>query len=448
MSDKIKIDKPGILYRLFKAYIRFFHNLLYYRRTYSLRTDRIPPNGTPLLIVSNHQNCLNDPLGILFALRDRKPAFMLRADLFAMHPLFSRFLFAIGLLPAFRIDYEGEEALGKNRETFLRSEHELLHGRTVVMYPEAGHQDKHRLGTFSFGYTRLAFEAAELGGFRTEIFILPSCNHYSDYFHIQEDMLVKFGTPVSLKPYYELYQTKPRTAQREVNAIVRRQIEELMLDVRDLKNYPAIDFLREIGREKQTLPEQLLSDRALAAALAQAYATDPETVQSLYDDALTLREGLRKQAVDLRLLDRPLSWSALMVRSLGLILGAPAWIVALWPNALHLIGPALILRRMNDKMFYGTVVISLNILVSIPVLYTLTLVLTWLHAGLWIALIYVAALPYLGLFAWYYRKFFLETLQAWRYHIRRNTEALLTLGKLKTSLYNRLYELFIKKNNK
>jgi 1-acyl-sn-glycerol-3-phosphate acyltransferase len=449
-----KTNQPGIFYRIFKTYIRFIHDKLYYRRTYSLHTENIPARGTPLLIVSNHQNCLNDPLGILFAIRDRKPNFITRADIFACHPLAGRFLRAIGLLPAFRIDYEGEDALNKNGETFLLTERELVNGRTIVMYPESGHQDRHWLGGFSFGYTRLAFEAAAMDDFRTEIFILPSCNHYSDYFHIREQMLVKFGVPISIRPYYELYKVKPRTAQREVNALVRKQIEDLMLNIRDTDNYRAIDFLRNTyGRkhasgEDKRLPGQLLSDRVLVTGLEQAKITCPETVGEIYEQALTLEKGIRELKIHDRLFDRPPSWTAIAARTLLLAVLLPVWIFSLWPNALHFVAPALILRRMTDKMFYGTFVLALSVLLTIPLFYTLTFVLTWIYVNGWVALIYLLSLPFLGLFAWHYRTFFLETRQAWHYLRHRNGETLQRLKKQRMALHRRLDELLKNKTLK
>ena len=111
-------------------------------------------------------------------------------------------------------------------------------------------------------------------------------------------MLVKFGTPISLQPYYELYKTKPRTAQREVNKLVREQISGLMLDIRDLDNYDAIDFIRTTygidyakknGVDPDDLPNRLLSDKELVAKLADAKSADENGMNQLYQEARDLK---------------------------------------------------------------------------------------------------------------------------------------------------------------
>ena len=90
---KQKSAKIPFLYRIFKCYLRFLHDKIYYRKTYKINAENIPSNTTPTIIVSNHQNCLNDPLGVLFTFRDRKPNFITRADVFALHPIYHHISF-------------------------------------------------------------------------------------------------------------------------------------------------------------------------------------------------------------------------------------------------------------------------------------------------------------------------------------------------------------------
>ena len=413
MSEgKEKIEKPGCLYWGFKAYLRFFHDKIYYKKTYKVNSEAIPADGTPLLIVSNHQNCLNDPLGLVFSFQDRKPHVITRADVFMVSPIANKFLRSIGLLPAFRLDYEGESALGKNAETFRQSEQALIDGKTVIMYPEAGHQDKRWLGTFSFGYTKMAFEAAELGNFEKDVVILPACNHYSRYFGIRNRVLVKFGTPISIQPYYELYKTKPRTAQREVNKLVREQISNLMLDIRDLDNYQAIDFIRTTygtdyakakGIDPNDLPERLLVDKELVAKLDEAKNNDEAGVNELYKEARLLKQGIDELGITDDHLKQGVNPVTLGFKLLLLLMLLPLWIFSWWPSMpIYWIPMSIFKAKMKDPMFEGTLLYGSAVLFTIPLFSLITLLVVGINSGWLSALIYVALFPLLMLFCWKY----------------------------------------------
>lgn len=455
-KDKKEIEKPGCVYWMFKAYLRFLHDKIYYKKTYSVHSEVIPADGTPLLIVSNHQNCLNDPLGLLFSFRDRKPNFITRADVFAVSPLADKFLRSIGLLPAFRLDYEGEGALGKNEATFKMSEQALIDGKTVIMYPEAGHQDKRWLGNFSFGYTKMAFEAAELGNFEKDVQILPACNHYSHYFGMQNRFMVKFGTPISLQPYYELYQTKPRTAQREVNKLVREQISNLMLDVRDLENYNAIDFIRvtygeeyakQQGIDPDNLPERLLTDKALVAKLDEAKQTDEKAIKEVYTTARLLKQGIEELGITDVLLKKPVNPLGIGFRLLLLLLLFPLWIFSLWPSLfVYLIPMSIFKAKMKDVMFEGTLLYGSAVLFTIPLFSLITLLVVGLNAGWLSALVYVALFPLLMLFCWKYAAYAKKTFQTLQCLLK--PQSFEKLRQMRKSLYKRLDDIMINPKTK
>jgi len=443
-------SRQGFIYRIFRAYLRFVHDRFFYRKVYSIGKENIPPDGTPVLVVSNHQNCLCDPLGVVVAFKDRKPSVLVRADVFALHPLVNKILRKMGLLPAYRLTFDGEESLGKNKEVFDVSGKELVGGRTILLYPEGAHQDKHWLGDFSFGYTKMAFEAAERDDFQTEIFILPCCNHYSGYYDIQNDFLIKFGMPISIKPYYELYKTKPRTAQREVNALVREQMTGMMLNVTDLDNYRAIDFLRntynrkrakEQGLNADSLPEMLESDRAFFEKLEKAKPEDSLLVQQIYDDALTLEDELKRFNIGDDNFDHTPGWGAIVISLIVLVALFPVWLFSLWPNIIIYKLPVLVMRRVKDKMFHNSFLYGMSVLITMPVLYTLSFVLVWVYVNIWIAAIYALALPFFGLFAWYYRKYAYETFRNIRFRNILKTTDVQKIRGLRAMIYERLNNL-------
>ncbi len=435
-----------LLYRWFKIYLKFLSEKVYYRRVHYIDKENIPADGTPLLIVSDHQNAMNDAFGVLMSMWDRVVHFIVRADVFALSPVANKFLRSIGLLPAFRLNYEGEGALKNNDATFHDSEQSLIDGDTVVIFPEAGHQDKHWLGTFSYGYTKMAFDAAALSNFEKEVFILPSCNHYSEYAGLRTDSLVKYGTPISLKPYYELYKTKPRTAQREVNALVREQIKGLMLNIEDLENYDAIDYIRQspygagyarsLGLDPDSLPEKLESDKKLVAALAEAKAADNDRVQSVYDSASRFSADMKAAGIADRNLDKAPGTLDILVQILVLLILSPLAIFALWPSVFSWFIPKHFSDKAEDKMFSGTFIIALNALFIFPVLGLVTLIVTWVKYSFLAAVIYVALFPALCLFEWTYAGWVKELVQDLKAMKAAKSGELDNLAQRRQELYN------------
>ncbi len=419
-------NKPGFGFKLFKAYIRFFHGRLFYKKTYWLHTERIPAHG-PLMVVSDHQNGLSDVLGVLMSIahRDkRKVRVMARADVFK--PPFRKALRWLGLIPAYRLAFDGEESLANNAASFEEIEYELLHDGTVLLYPEAGHQDKHWLGQFSLVYLHILFEAARKTGFQKEMFVLPSCNHYSDYFHAREKMLVCYGTPISLVPYYELYQTRPRTAQRQVNQLVRQQISDMMLNITDLEHYAAIDFLRETygvdyahrkGLDPDNLPQKLEADKMLVRRLDEVKDIDEASVLALYADVERYRQELDALRVADRDFRHPANDASLVGKGVLFALLLPLFLVSCVPNIGIYYAPHLITKRVKDRFLHSGFDFGVTALVSAPLLYLLTSGIVWVATGsLCIALIVLACLPLLGLFMYHYMKHFKAYRAQLRFH--------------------------------
>lgn len=411
MSIDKKIPRGGVCYRLFKHYVRFLHSKVFYRHTYYIDQQNVPEQGVPVLFASNHQNCANDPLALLLGLENEShPYVVARGDVFGKSKLADKFFNWIGMVPAFRLNFDGAEALKKNDEMLRVTGKHLLEGNRLIIFPEGGHQNKRFLDDFSFGYTRLAFEAAESDNFQTDIVIVPCCNHYSDYFGVKADFMERFGTPIHLKPYYELYKTKPRTAQREVNKLVRAQISSLMLNITDPDNYDAIDWLRnseygeQFARSKNLnpsyLPDKLEADKALFAALENAKQADTEAVKQVYENTNRLRVELEALQIDDRTLQRRSSFGKTMVKVLLQLIFFPVWLVSLYPNAILYAFPLLLLK--TDKMFTNTLRVILGVVLGYPFFMLLTLLVSGLVFGWWWpALVWILLYPLSVDIAWY-----------------------------------------------
>ena len=443
MKEHQPIPRGGIRYRVFKHYVRFLHSRVFYKKVYYIGKENIPEQGVPVVFASNHQNCACDPLLLLLGLENEShPYVVARGDVFGKSPIADKFFNWLGLVPAFRLNFDGAEALQKNEAMLATTEQKLLEGNRLIIFPEGGHQDKHYLGEFSFGYTRLAFQAAEKANFEKDIVIVPCCNHYSDYFEAKTEALYRFGEPVHLQPYYELYKTKPRTAQREVNKIVRQRIQAMMLDVQDVENYDVVEFLWDKGvrikderrisidsensntkvisplsyvlypTSQQSLPVRLEAQKAVVAALAKEKAEQPEAFEAQCKEVRDILAKCKKRHLDYRNLHKGSVWRALGYTLLSLLI-LPVWIVSLWPNLLLYTLPLMFLK--TDKMFTNTWRLILAVVVGIPFFLLLTLFVAGFGFGWWWqALAWILLYPLTVDIAWYGWKHLQRTVQEWK----------------------------------
>lgn len=447
---KLPNGRRGIVYNIFKEYVRFCNNVLYYRRTHYLDREKIP-DGVPLMIVSDHQNGLNDALNLLFAIRNRnhrKMRFIARADVFK--PAVKKALAWLGIYPAYRLSFDGAESLSNNYESFGIAANELVGGGTVAIYPEAGHQDKHWLGKFSLGFLRIAFDAVEKTGFEKEIYILPSCNHYSDYFHMRKEVVIRFGEVLALSPYYEEYKKNPRAAQQSVSDELHRRIKELMLSIDDVENYEPIDYLRNTygigfalqnGNDPKFLPEKLLSDKRFFERLEEAKVRDGAKMQKIYDDTARLSSTVRELRIEDRYFDKKPCCAGVFFQALGLLLSLPLFLLSAIPNVGVYYAPRIMTSKIKDRMLHSGFDLAMTILVAAPVIYLLTFGLAWIISGsfLW-SFAWLLAMPALFFFFWNYRKWFTHLLGKARFRRLNRRGTLDETRTLRENIYRALDE--------
>jgi hypothetical protein len=355
----------------------------------------------------------------------------------------------MGLLPAYRMGYEGLSHVRKNSETFEDAGKALMDGETVMLYPEGGHQDKRWLGSFKLGYLRIAFAAAEKMDFKEDVMILPSCNHYSNYFHARTEMLIRFGKPISLKPYYERYQQEPRATMMEINALVHSTIKDMMLHIDDIEHYDQIDWLRENeygktyarkhGFKNNYLPSRLLSDQSLVNDLQKATEANPEEMENIYNDVAVLAEEIKSLNIRDWLFRHNPHFEAVLLRGFGLLLLLPLFTVSIIPTALLFIVPEIFLKIMiKDQMFVSTFRLAVSALITIPISLFVPVILLWVFVGFWWALGYFVAFPFMFLLAWNYMRLFMKFVGTWNFVSPKNRKKIKELRKFRKSIFSRL----------
>jgi hypothetical protein len=78
-----------------------------------------------------------------------------------------------------------------------------------------------------------------------------------------------------------------------------------------------------------------------------------------------------------------------------------------------------------------------------PLLYLLTFIVGWIYVNFWVAFIYALALPWLGLFAFYYWRFVVKTGQNIRFRCLAATLAKRKIKELRDNIHERLNKLLL-----
>ena len=272
--DFSDINKKDFLYKLAHAYLHFVHNYVYYNQFRITGREKLP-KGEGYLVISNHQNSLNDALGILFSTGKKYPVFIARADLFKK-PAIAKFMKWVGIMPAYRVR-DGIDELGKNEAIFREAARVITEGDPIVLFPEALHQDGRYLGVFKKGFARIAFETVEQTDFKMKLKIVPMANNYSDYFRFQSKLNIIIGEPFEFDDLYEIYKTHPERARYLLAQRAHDAVEKLMVNLDDIPNYPALETLCTIYRKNyiknnkirpaNSIRSETIADQAMANRL-------------------------------------------------------------------------------------------------------------------------------------------------------------------------------------
>jgi 1-acyl-sn-glycerol-3-phosphate acyltransferase len=401
-----KINKFNYQYWQLYQYVNFVHNFIYYQRYHVLHKERIP-RGEPVVAISNHQNGLTDALGILFAFRKdgRFVVFIARADIFRKK-VFAMLLRWLRIMPAFRtvdVNQEDEGGLNDNEAIFTQSAQVLVEKGVICLFPEAGHEDCHHLGTFKKGFARIAFKAAELSDFKQRIHIQPMSNHYSDYFGVQNKLIITVGEPFTFEDLYETYKEHPKRAQKLLTDRAREKVKALMLDIEDKSLYEEYDMIRTVydrqymkKQNKSTLyfPNFLEADQKIVAALDQLRASDTDKFSTLMKYASEYSRLLDKLYLRDWIFRQKLSVGSFLLHSLLAILALPFMLYGFVFNALPFYTSTLVTRRIKDQMLHSSFHFVIRVLIVFPIWYLALFITAWCQTGTWwMALAFLVTLP-------------------------------------------------------
>ncbi len=414
------IEKYSRGYALLKAYLRRWHDKIFYRKVVYVNQEKVPLDEH-LVFTPNHQNALMDALAILFSLKNQL-VFVARSDIFK-NKFIARILYFLKILPVYRIR-DGYDSLKKNEMIFKKTL-DIIHNKNgFVILPEGNHAGFRRLRALKKGFARIAFQSEEASGFSLDIKIVPVGISYSNYENVRSDLLVVYGEAFPVSEFYDAYKENPAIAYNLIKKKLAEKMKPLMINI-ESTYYDVYDFFRKTYREDACrrlklnpadLYDRFKAEKIIIARLELLEKTNPKVVKELATEVETYNKLLKK----IKLQEvKPVSAFGLLGRKLLLLITSPLFLYGYVNNLLPWYLMTLYPAKIKDPQFRSSVKFVLSFLVF-PFFYLIqTIVVYLVFHQFWIVLAYFVSLPLSAAIAWNYAKHFRKFILGWHY-LKRN----------------------------
>ena len=437
-----KIGDHSYAWDVIMPYYRFALADAFFKEHLIVGQENIPPPGTPIFVIANHQNSVNDALTIMTMFKDyRQPVSLARGDFFINNTVARIFRFW-RVMPTFRARDGGKSDIMKNLETFQIASDILKKGGVIVMFPEAMHQQGRFLGTFKKGVPRICFGAEEAADFQLNLQILPVNLHYSNIHLFREKALIEVGKPFQFNEFFDTYKNNPNEAYLKFNEKARAILKSMVLHIEDNENYKEYDFLREMIRnyrikknyKKSNYYDEFKEEKKVVAEIDTLKEESPEKFTTLMSQTKRYSEQLNNLKFKDSLVHKKITGLRLIGKSLLMLLYFPIFLFGFINNAIPTGVANLLTRKIPDKVFIGTLRFILGFLLF-PFWYIGICVATsFIIHSIIIGLVYTMW-AFISLFPFYsYRVNMLKLWHTWRYFFKRKTAEVQELSGLKSEI--------------
>ncbi|NOZ74804.1 MAG: hypothetical protein GXO90_05420 [FCB group bacterium] len=410
-----------MLYRFIKflaiVAVRTFFNRITIRHRSRL------PNSGPVIFVANHPNTMIDPMVIGYAV-NRDLTYLAKSTIFK-RPLNHWILSKLRLVPVFRkMDNPNETA--KNERTFEKCYHILEKGDAFLIFPEGVSTGEQTINKIKTGAARIGFGAEQRNDFSLGVQIVPVGISYSDITKFRSDVTIRFGRPIELREYFDLYKKDEVRAVKEVTQHIDEALHKLTLTLEYLEIESIVEAIKkiyrqelavELGKVKGRGVSDFSINKGLINAVEWFYRRYPEKVERFKSDLDHYLRNLNRLHVKDEFLQpqgnsSPLAHRIRMI--LILLAGFPLFIFGLINNYIpHKIPRWYTQTKGVEKSMFATTKMVIGI-GSFLLYYALILSLVFLLSGSWvITVIYALLMPPSGNFVLRY----VHWVDAYRQHL-------------------------------
>lgn len=221
---------------------------IFYRKLKVEGRANFPKEG-PVIVVSNHQNGLMDPIMCCLT-APRQLHFLTRADVFKK-PFVRAIITRLNMMPVYRPHDKVDNMTEKNEYIFNHCIERLEKGASIALFPEGNHGNKYTIRQMKKGLARMVYRSVEKNPELANIKIVAMGVHYSNYTDFREDFTVRISKPIELKDWLAEHPNSP-TNQTLLMDRVKSKLKTVALDIAPSNYY---DYLYTFAKHMENSGE-------------------------------------------------------------------------------------------------------------------------------------------------------------------------------------------------
>ena len=174
----------SFLYRFLKLYCKI--GLWFYFKEWKVKDKNIIIKNRPTIFIANHQNAFLDAI-LMTCSTQLNPFFLARANVFEKSWA-ATLLSLIRIKPVFRFR-DGFSTIKNNEVIFQECVDLLKKGETILLFPEANHNEPYTTRAYQKGFARIALLYAKQTG-KLDVAIQPTSIYYTQHHTFQGSVLL------------------------------------------------------------------------------------------------------------------------------------------------------------------------------------------------------------------------------------------------------------------
>jgi len=356
----------ALMFPLVYAFARLF-----YRRWALFGRERFPKSGEPVLIVSNHQNALIDPL-LCCLTAPRQLHFLTRADVFR-NKVFRYFVLALNMLPVYRVHDHEDGKKDRNERSFRAVIRRMQRGAVVGIFPEGNHGNRKVLRPLKKGLAQLLEMMGERDPKLRQVKVMVMGVDYDDYDRARSSVVVNFGEPFQVDDLLFGKDGDTMERYRAVMHRVREKMEATILHLGPDRVYPYMRMAEVYLLEHEGYADWPEVHRKLSALREKMVHDDSGVLEraKTCSEQLVERKLPLKAAVQFALNRKPPLVKAIVLglpALPGFLLNAPGWQLALWATRRAVVDPHF---NSTFRLLFGMLAVLLTWAMLIAVSFSL-----------------------------------------------------------------------------